>query len=201
MVIGKRAKCTASNKPSWADNDEFSTGQVARIMACSPRAVAKAVDGGRLKGGRLLGNADRRVYRASVVQMLRQKGMAHPWIRETQTTDVLYVGLNEAVSEALEKAFPGRVQVAETELIAGHRIQGSIPRLVMMDLGSVMNLRRSCEDIHLLIPNATQVVALVSSDSVERWRRCELLAGVVDVELGGAAAVVREAKRILKGTK
>jgi excisionase family DNA binding protein len=48
----------------------LTTGQVAKIIQCAPRTITKLIDAGKLKGHRLPGTDDRRVFAADLYNFL-----------------------------------------------------------------------------------------------------------------------------------
>lgn len=56
----------------------YTTGQIAGLLACNPRTVAKWIDSGRLKGYRLPFSRDRRVPLAELIRFFRQHEIPVP---------------------------------------------------------------------------------------------------------------------------
>lgn len=73
---GLTAKASGlSAKAGGPDTDIFTTGQLAELFRVAPRTLSKWVDAGRLKGYRLPGSNDRRIYRQDALEFARAAGM------------------------------------------------------------------------------------------------------------------------------
>lgn len=53
----------------------WTTGQIAKLVHCSPRTASKWIDSGKLKGLQLPGSKHRRVARADLIAFLKQQGL------------------------------------------------------------------------------------------------------------------------------
>lgn len=76
----------AYNYEIVADQEVFSTGQIARMCMVAPRTVSKWIDSGRLPGIRLPGSMDRRVYRDDLTKFITEAGMRLPRVLQDAVT-------------------------------------------------------------------------------------------------------------------
>lgn len=71
----KRAAKPAPNLGWLAGKRVLTTGEVARVMGCSPKSVQDMVDEGILPGYRIPGSDNRRIPREGLVALLRKRGI------------------------------------------------------------------------------------------------------------------------------
>lgn len=75
----------------------LTTGQISRICGVAPRTVSKWFDSGRLKGYRLPGSTDRRVYADDLAAFMLGAGMRVPADLAPPPGPVVIYGLSELV--------------------------------------------------------------------------------------------------------
>lgn len=88
-----------------ADKEVYTTGQVAKICNVAPRTVSKWFDVGKLKGYRLPGSRDRRIYQDDLLAFLRENGMRDATAgvggQDQSTCNVLVVGTATQLTQQL----------------------------------------------------------------------------------------------------
>lgn len=57
---------------------QYTTGAAAKLCGVAPRTMAKWIDAGFLKGRRLPGSADRRVYEVDLIKFMLEREMWVP---------------------------------------------------------------------------------------------------------------------------
>lgn len=165
----------------------FTTGQVARICATSARTAAKWIDTGRLKGHRLPGSEDRRVYEGDIVAFLEANGMRVPADLAPAAT-VAFALPAGAVPGALHAADP----VALGVLLALHRVA----RAVVGDADGLALARSALAAVRARHPAAALVLVLSEGTQAPA---CEpgvvVLRQPLDLPAALAALGAREATR------
>ena len=104
----------------------LTTGQTAKLFGCAPRTISKWFDSvtPSLKGYRLDGSKDRRIYISSIVQLMTKKGMTEE-LEELQavygngTYVVMTVALNTDIATKMVSSDSVTYQHAATQYKAG----------------------------------------------------------------------------------
>ena len=87
--------------------DEFSTGQIARVLCIAPRSASKLIDSGRIPGHRFPGGEDRRVLRQDLVAFCRNEGLVAALHRLGEPTHVVQTfGLPSDLEAGLSARLP-----------------------------------------------------------------------------------------------
>lgn len=129
----------------------FTTGQVARICGTSARTVSKWVDSGRLKGHRLPGSEDRRVYESDVVAFLEAHKMQVPPDLTPPVT----------ITFALRAdALPGALHAADAVALGALLATRRIARAVVGDADGVAIARSALAAVRERHPAAALVLVL-----------------------------------------
>ncbi|MBY0515107.1 MAG: hypothetical protein K2P78_14535 [Gemmataceae bacterium] len=82
QVIDPAETAAGLAKPKHG-RDILTSGQIAKVCGVAPRTVTKWIDAGRVRGHRLPGSGDRRVYAADLLAFLREAGMrVPPWLEQ-----------------------------------------------------------------------------------------------------------------------
>jgi two-component system response regulator RpaA len=145
----------------------LTTGEVARLCKVAPRTVSKWFDAGHLKGYRLPGSNDRRIFRDDLVRFMREAGMVLP-LAGMGLPSVLVVGEAADVAGSLPACMPpgSAVAVARSALDAGRLWPSAKPTCVVIDG------RRGGEAVALAaelraMPSPPRVVLLAAEDDVD----------------------------------
>jgi len=85
----------------------FTTGQIALLCRVAPRTVSyRWIDGGKLKGYRLPGSMDRRVYRADLIRFARDNGLTEVADFLAPSARIVLIGCADAAVEGVRAAHP-----------------------------------------------------------------------------------------------
>lgn len=108
--------------PSYMLPRAFTTGQVAKMCRVAPRTVSKWVDSGRLKGFRLPGSQDRRIFTADVVAFLREHGLPVPQALSAGVTVSYAIRPEDAAADWLDAPTPFDLGV----VTADNRVEAAV---------------------------------------------------------------------------
>jgi hypothetical protein len=115
--------------------DTLTSGQIAKLSGVAARTASKWIDRGILKGFRIPGSLDRRVYRSDLVEFLTARGMRVPVELQDVTRRVLLVSCGPATCAALTDALAGcEVRCSVDGFAAGQKVSQWRPETIVVDL-------------------------------------------------------------------
>jgi excisionase family DNA binding protein len=113
----------------------FTTGQIAKRCSVAPRTASKWIDRGHLKGWRIPGSKDRRVYREDLIAFLKANEMKLGDLETEATPRVLLVAVGGSTRAALTHALTGcDVRCSADGFAAGLKVSEWRPDVVVVDL-------------------------------------------------------------------
>lgn len=120
-------------------NGLFTTGDVAKICAVSPRTVGKWFDSGRLRGFLVPGSRDRRIPRENLIGFLKENGMPLGDLEcesgnASSLISVAYVGKDISALDFLPSERFSVVRYATTFLFATE-FKERTPMAIVLDYG------------------------------------------------------------------
>jgi hypothetical protein len=171
--------------------DVLTTGQAAKLCHCCPRQLTKWFDAGLLRGYRLPGSTDRRIFRADLDHFMRRHGMAGK-------PSVLLAGLSADEEPAVGALLADDFEAigARSALRAAALLAASPPDCLLC---CVAGLGRSATlELGLVVekyrPGAKKVALLTEDDSdCEPWEASGWIAVPWPVDAERAAGAAREA--------
>jgi two-component system, OmpR family, response regulator RpaA len=115
--------------------DTLTSGQIAKLSGVAARTASKWIDRRILKGFRIPGSLDRRVYRSDLVEFLTARGMRVPVELQDVTRRVLLVSCGPATCAALTDALKGHeVRCSADGFAAGQKVSWWRPETIVVDL-------------------------------------------------------------------
>ena len=149
-----------------AGEQEFTTGQVARMLNVAPRTVSKWFDEGKLGGHRLPGGTGHRlVPRGRLVEFAREN---HFSLTGLVDPSVLYVGADPKVIQRLEIVLAANeitLLLTPSSFEAGVLLAQQLPAVVVLDClpfrTDMFNITRV---IKRLAPQLERLVVLANED-------------------------------------
>jgi len=153
--------------------DVFTTGEVARICRVSSQMVAKWFDSGRLKGYRIPGSQDRRIFREDLVRFLKENNVPLRVLEGSIKYRVLLVATDSIFDRllrySLSKIENYEFWLAPSAFEAGVLTVGIRPDAIVIDFS--LGRREAVQIVSYLRKDdayaATLIIGLASEDEAE----------------------------------
>ena len=153
--------------------DVFTTGEVAKICRVSTRTVTKWFDSGCLKGYRIPGRQERRVFAEDLIRFLKERGIPSRELKDYVRYKVLLVvadsTFDRLLRDSLSKVEGCEFRSASSAFEAGVLTVGIRPNAIVIDFS--LGRREAIQIVSYLRKDdaysATLIIGLASEDETE----------------------------------